>query len=225
MIRIVAIADSHGSHDELKMPDGDILVVAGDFCGLGDMDDVINFNKWLRTLPHRRKIIVPGNHDLICPANKELVKQMFGDAIYLDMEGAQVMNLRFFGSPWTPRFYSWAYMYPRNSGQAKDIYAQVPSNTDILITHGPAHGTKLGWVPDGHNGGEDAGCEVLRQRIEALQGLKAHICGHIHCGGHQTDMVGKVPSYNVSVMNEEYWVTNPPTVIDIEGDPLAPELI
>lgn len=43
-MRVVCISDTHGLHDELqaarRIPDGDVLVHAGDFTDTGDRDEV-----------------------------------------------------------------------------------------------------------------------------------------------------------------------------------------
>ena len=61
---IVCISDTHGLHRDLTpVPDGDILIHAGDFTRFGDIDDVLEFNAWLGELPHKHKIVVFGNHE------------------------------------------------------------------------------------------------------------------------------------------------------------------
>ena len=51
-----------------SIPDGDVLLHTGDFTykkskGLNQMEQVIQFNDWLGTLPHKHKIVIAGNHD------------------------------------------------------------------------------------------------------------------------------------------------------------------
>ena len=204
-IRIVGISDTHGSHECVAPINGDILVVAGDFCGMGGWQDIVNFNTWLGTLPHRYKIVVPGNHDLVCQNNNGLMKTAFTNAIYLDMEAAEVMGVKFFGVPWTPEFYNWAYMYPRDSEKAERIWAAVPEDTNILISHGTPYGAEyIGCVKDSFGRpGEDVGCKVLRKRMIELPMLQASFHGHIHSGSG-VGMVGSIRCMNVSVLNELY---------------------
>ena len=63
MPRIVCISDTHSMHKNVKVPDGDILLCAGDITNRGEIQSVASFNEWLRTLPHRHKITIAGNHD------------------------------------------------------------------------------------------------------------------------------------------------------------------
>ena len=67
-IRMVCISDTHSAVENLeipfKIPDGDILIHAGDFTNYGEVDKVKEFNTWLGTLPHTHKIVVAGNRDI-----------------------------------------------------------------------------------------------------------------------------------------------------------------
>jgi hypothetical protein len=46
------------------VPDGDVLLHAGDFTDLGSIPEIIAFNDWLGTLPHKHKVVIAGNRDL-----------------------------------------------------------------------------------------------------------------------------------------------------------------
>ena len=35
LVRLVLLSDTHGLHREISIPDGDVLVHAGDFCSQG----------------------------------------------------------------------------------------------------------------------------------------------------------------------------------------------
>ena len=64
-IKVVIISDTHGKHWQLdeNIPHGDILIHAGDFTTNYSIEDALDFNEWLGTLPHQYKIVVSGNHD------------------------------------------------------------------------------------------------------------------------------------------------------------------
>uniref|UniRef100_A0A034WLQ4 Metallophosphoesterase domain-containing protein 1 n=2 Tax=Bactrocera dorsalis TaxID=27457 RepID=A0A034WLQ4_BACDO len=65
-IRVVCMSDTHSLTPYLKfdIPDGDIFIHAGDFTKCGKLDEVIDFDKWIATLPHKHKIVIAGNHEL-----------------------------------------------------------------------------------------------------------------------------------------------------------------
>src|SRR5262245_7879461 len=63
-MRIVAVADTHTFHDDLgAIPDGDVFVHAGDLCRGDRLTELRAAADWLRSLPHRHKVVVAGNHD------------------------------------------------------------------------------------------------------------------------------------------------------------------
>lgn len=92
-----------------------------------------------------------------------------------------------FGSPYTPTMSTttgqWAFQYSASDmNTAHTIWQDIPLDTDILITHGPArtHRDEQFLRKDGTGGGP-AGCEALRQAMWRVRPRLA-ICGHIHEG-------------------------------------------
>ncbi|KAI1753217.1 Metallo-dependent phosphatase-like protein [Xylaria castorea] len=83
-----------------------------------------------------------------------------------------------FGSPYSPVWGgAWAFQYPRadeDNMAAKSLWEEIPFDTDILITHGPAH-----THCDESRTQEAAGCEILRQEFWRVRPRIA-LCGHIH---------------------------------------------
>ena len=204
MISIAGIADTHCKHAEVRPPKADILVVSGDFCGYGTLLEITAFNAWLGTLPHKHKIVVAGNHDMWLEGNATMGKQLFTNAIYLDCEAVEVMGIKFYGCPWTPAFCYWAFMYERAGAKAERIWAKVPDDTNVIISHGPPIGTGLG-ITVGYNGQPrtDEGCPILRNRIERLPALRATFHGHLHAG-FGTAKIGNIVCHNVAVVDDQY---------------------
>lgn len=64
-IRFVVISDTHNLHQHLEIPEGDVLVHAGDFTNKGTLCEVKNFAEWFCKQPHPVKLLIPGNHDMI----------------------------------------------------------------------------------------------------------------------------------------------------------------
>jgi hypothetical protein len=86
-----------------------------------------------------------------------------------------------FGSPWSPAWGgAWAFQYPPSNNPfetnhaAKTLWGAIPLDTDIVITHGPAH-----THCDESRSREAAGCEILRQQLWRVRPRLA-LCGHIH---------------------------------------------
>ena len=62
-MKIVSLADTHGLHNQIEIPDGDVVIFAGDFCATSRLESVKEFSLFLNSLPHKHKIVVAGNHD------------------------------------------------------------------------------------------------------------------------------------------------------------------
>jgi hypothetical protein len=62
VIRVVCLSDTH-DNIVTTVPDGDLLIHAGDLTTDGTVDDIQRQIDWLDSLPHRHKVIIAGNHD------------------------------------------------------------------------------------------------------------------------------------------------------------------
>lgn len=60
-IRIVCISDTHTL--QCDIPDGDLLIHAGDLSNDGSIAEIQASVDWLQQLPHPHKVVVCGNHD------------------------------------------------------------------------------------------------------------------------------------------------------------------
>src|SRR5262245_56304965 len=128
MPRLVLLSDTHGHHDKLRVPEGDVLVHAGDFCTSGKEAQVRTFARWLAKQPHPHKIVIAGNHDrcleIHIPLGDELFQQ--AGATYLLDRAATVAGLRFYGSPWQPEFLNWAFNLPRGE-PLRAVWSKIPA--------------------------------------------------------------------------------------------------
>jgi hypothetical protein len=116
-LSIVAISDTHGMHAAMEhvVPDGDLLIHAGDFCGRGSAQEVRDFAAWMGTMPHRHKLVTPGNHDRPVENDTATFREVFADQgiRLLINETVEIEGFRFFGSPYTPTFLNWHFMRDR----------------------------------------------------------------------------------------------------------------
>jgi Calcineurin-like phosphoesterase len=140
-MRLVVISDTHGLHDRIEsLPEGDVLVHAGDFMNSGsDPKDISSFNQWLRKHPFKHRVVCAGNHDRYFENMPGIARGPLTDAVYLENNGITIDGISFWGSPYTPKFMNWAFMYPRGN-RAKRYWDQIPFGLDVLITHGPPRG-------------------------------------------------------------------------------------
>jgi len=213
MLKIVCISDTHRKYHKIDIPDGDILIDAGDI-GLEhySTNEIIKYNTWLGTLPHKHKIISPGNHDLYLESFPEIGSLITNGKLLID-DFIIIDGVKFYASPWQPEFFDWAWNLPRKSLAIVKKWAQIPDDTNVLITHGPPSGILDTIRP----GGENIGCECLLKRIHELKKLQLHVFGHIHGGyGIETDTDRQITFVNASICTEKYKPTNKPIIIELK---------
>lgn len=192
--------------DNLDMPFADLLIVAGDICGRGTIQEVKQFNRWLGdqklTYGYKKVIFVPGNHDepLVNPDNYALLSE----AEVLVNRRFQYEGLVFYGSPYVTIYGDWDFQL--GPMHLRDNWAKIPDDVNVLITHMPAYGT-LDNVEQGRRGQVfGVGCVHLKDRIEDLPDLKLHVFGHLHLDGGQMKQVGRYVACNAAMATEEYTV-------------------
>lgn len=213
-MKIVCLSDTHNCNQQIAVPEGDILIHAGDATIQGSVPEIEAFNEWFANLPHKYKIFVAGNHDWLFEINNLYARKLLSDKIiYLQDSSVKIEGLKIYGSPWQPRFFDWAFNLMRGAELAEK-WKLIPNDTDILITHGPPNGI-LDEVPRKFFV-ENTGCEELMKKVEELSknNLKLHIFGHIHCGYGQTEKFG-VKFVNASNCDESYEPSQSPIVIEI----------
>ena len=179
-MKIVCISDTHDKHNQLELPDGDMLIHAGDVSSQGKQIQVEAFLKWFSAQPHKHKIFIAGNHDFFFERMPEDYIQSLipENVIYLNDSGVTIEGLKIWGSPVQPWFYDWAF----NRKRGKDIrkhWDLIPTNTDILITHGPPFG-----ILDATNSGEKVGCEDLLDVVQNRGGNDVPMRAAVFEQGH-----------------------------------------
>lgn len=210
-MRLVCISDTHMAHKGFSIPDGDVLIHAGDATSTGTSDEVARFLAWFASQPHRHKILIAGNHDWLFQRFPDMSDQLLAKnpgITYLEDSGTEIEGVKFWGSPWQPWFLDWAFNLPRKGVRLREVWNQIPLDTDVLITHGPPFG-----IRDQVHGGEHLGCEEMKIRLAAVK-PHVHIFGHIH------DSYGVAQSKTTAYINactstEAYRALNRPIVVDL----------
>ncbi|KAK3349851.1 Metallo-dependent phosphatase-like protein [Lasiosphaeria hispida] len=184
-VSIVCISDTHNSQP--RLPDGDVLIHAGDLTQIGSFEEIQATLDWLQSQPHRHKIVIAGNHDLLLDSNCDgspgqpavvataaRAHLNWGDIKYLQESSTTIVcangrQLKVYGSPRVPRCGNWAFQYER----AEDVWTNtVPDDTDILVTHAP---------PRTHLDLLHLGCGFLLGELWRVR-PRLHVFGHIHAG-------------------------------------------
>lgn len=219
-MKTVLISDTHCRLRKVEVPPGDLLLHSGDLTFKGDIQEISQELRELGRIAKNFKhgcILIPGNHDWLFERNWDLAKQMCDDEgiTVLHQSGIQIEGLNLWGSAFTPFFCNWAFNVPRGEALAEK-WAQIPDNTDVLITHGPPMGIldpverfnkRTGEVEIEH-----VGCEDLYNRIQQLKQLRLHVFGHLHLGYGQLK-VGDLTYVNASICTEQYKPINAPISI------------
>jgi Icc-related predicted phosphoesterase len=214
--KIVMISDTHARHKQVSVPDGDVLIFAGDLMTCGrKFTQITDFAQWFSAQPHKTKIVIAGNHDRLFQVNPLLCSREFSeDVIYLQDTEVIVDGLKYYGSPWQPAFFDWAFNAQRGA-DIKRYWDMIPEDTDVLITHGPPYGI-LDQMYEGYDAFKHLGCEELLFAVARVK-PRLHVFGHIH-SGYGDDTNGQTIFVNASICDEEYRPVNEPRVITLRKD-------
>lgn len=210
-VKVVCISDTHNQRPEL--PPGDILIHAGDLTENGSFDELQAGLRWLSSQPHKYKIFVAGNHDVLLDESflakfperrygqSETKDDLdWGSVVYLQDSSttlnfagqqdndqqyseAKLRRVTIYGSPSTPQYGHSAFQYPPND---PDPWGEKFASLKSAPDIVVTHGP-----PKLHLDARDfhrAGCPYLSQEISLLK-PKLHVFGHIHTGYGREDVV------------------------------------
>lgn len=216
-LRIVCISDTHGFHQKLgEIPEGDVLIHAGDFTLFGKEDHIRDFNDWLGSLPRKTKLVTMGNHENNANWHRRAAELLTNATLLRNarFELPVVLEQRTTtGTSASSRssvvFYGADFYWPCQG--ANPYFENIQSDVDVLIAHGPAKG-----FADG-----EKGCEALRNTVERIRPTLV-VSGHIHFayGVACLNYCGDVSTLFVNAANcgggkEERQIVHPPVVVDI----------
>jgi Icc-related predicted phosphoesterase len=224
-MKIVCISDTHAKQiPDDQMPDGDVLVHAGDVTNNGKILQLNAMRNWFRHLAETKYshiIWIAGNHDFILDGFRQenaeyAIYDMFASNIhYLRDSGIMIDGKLFYGTPWTICG-DWAFS-EMDRYKRRAIFDKIPSDTDVLISHGPPYSI-LDRCDNGSHGYGSVGDLELLGAVERVR-PKLHVFGHIHDGYGQTNLYGVNGTTFVNAASTqikgEYVLGNPPIVIEI----------
>ncbi|KLO10407.1 Metallo-dependent phosphatase [Schizopora paradoxa] len=236
--RFVCISDTHSTIT--AVPPGDVLLHGGDLSSWGTYKQLRKTLDWLMTLPHELKVIIAGNHDHCL--DLELKSQSwFGGLdpedvdqalsfvrsddvkasglVYLDHESTAITSSNgvqwtVYGSPAAPVYVEGAFQY-FDRKEAKEEWARIPDNVEILMTHTPPHG-----ILDLSKRGKQAGCRELMSKLQSLENCRLHVFGHIHegFGAEIREMKKGENKWETVFVNAAVAMGNLPIIIDMKKD-------
>lgn len=208
-LTLTFFSDTHNSHRKIKFSNGDFLICCGDLTTRGELSQVEDFSKFISNLDFKNKIVIAGNHDFCFEdKRKDEAEQILKNngITYLNDSGVEIAGIKFWGSPIQPWFHNWAFNRKRGI-EIKKHWDLIPSDTDVLITHGPPNG-----ILDLCASGDRVGCEDLLQTITKIK-PKIHAFGHIH-EGYGVTQIDSTLFVNACNLNERYMPAHDPIEIE-----------
>lgn len=186
-MKILHLSDTHKRHRALdNLPDADVVVHSGDFCMVGTEAEAIDFMNWFCDLPYAHKIFICGNHD-DCLYGAE-INGLDPNVHYLCNSGVKINGVKFYGVP--------MFMEDCVSDRQSRNIANIPADTDVLITHCPPYG--ILDFDDNINYGSE---ELLAKVAEISPQL--HIFGHIHAN-NGIQQINNTTFVNSAILNSNY---------------------
>jgi Icc-related predicted phosphoesterase len=205
-IRVVLLSDTHEYHRNVIVPDGDLLIHAGDITRLSfSSRSVLDFDEWLGSLPHRQKVVIPGNHDfsLADPSWQKLITS----GVLLINDGVEIMGFKIWGTPITPVDHG--HFGGAEPADRAAQFRRIPDNTDLLVSHGPPYG-----VLDRDLGSASSqGCQELLAAVKRVR-PRLHVFGHIH-GGYGTVQADRTMFVNAAVAGRNGRPVNEPHLLHL----------
>jgi len=218
-MQITTLSDTHGHHHELDLSQypADVLIHAGDWTrgkdlGLSETQD---FLEWFSQQPYNHLICIAGNHELQVEAFEDHFRElllMYPNIIYLQDSSVTIDDIKFYGSPYSNKFFQWAFM--EEEFYLSHRWDKIPDDTNVLITHGPAYGSG-DLVRNTYSDDPHVGSKSLKFRKLAIQdSLRLHVSGHIH-EAYGTTTTGNCTNVCASVLDERYRLINKPVLVEI----------
>jgi Icc-related predicted phosphoesterase len=224
-MKIALASDLHGNWFGLDFEPADLLIIAGDILGqyvtdkkwnaTEQLDELEQLNWYLGKFDYKKIILIAGNHDFAFQYYPDKCRKTLTNATYLADEATTFQDIKIYGSPWQPYGGGWAFNFPNPKSNLresidnpKQIWKQIPEDTEILITHTPPL-----YCMDKTYDGREIGCQYLAEELSRLKKLKMHVFGHIHASrGHK--QTGKHLSVNAANSKNHSEIAYPMTIIE-----------
>ena len=224
-IRILHISDTHMLHEQMQLPECDVVIHSGDFClGYGTYYETKKFAEWFEKQTQcKHKVIIAGNHEFpfdLNTENEERRKKMLSKEkehdpsipyeeikkvitqnpkfTYQEDTGIELFGYYIYGSPWSQISSLSGFQVPQE--KMAEIFSEIPKKTDIQVCHTPPYKI-CDYVPESH-----FGCRALVKEIFNRIKPKFTLFGHIHYSNgfkKYEDMY----FINSAVADEEYEAT------------------
>jgi Icc-related predicted phosphoesterase len=227
IIKIISTSDTHGYTFVDKVPKCDILCISGDISPVNMSHGYVTQKSWFESnfisdlkaikKKARNVVFIAGNHDtylseMNISKRNDVIRDMLPKKVhYLCDDLTDIEGIRIYGSPWC-NLPVWGdkgppvWNFAERDIVLNNIYQNMPSDIDILITHGPAYGQCDSICEGSHAGTQYIGSPALRNRLNTSN-VRYVLSGHIHSAQRETwvsDGENKRFYSCVSFLNEDY---------------------
>ena len=162
----------------------------------GSEQEALDFLNWFCDLDYPHKIFICGNHDDCLYGTN--IDGLDNNVHYLCNSSVEIDGVKFYGVP--------MFMGDCISDRQSRHYANIPEDTDVLITHTPP----LGILDFDDN--INYGSEELLSRIMDVK-PDIHLFGHIHSDAGMITLHG-ITFSNGAIMNADYSNLRSPNIIE-----------
>src|SRR4249919_1383104 len=222
-MKIVLTSDTHFPINPDLVNDGDVLIHAGDLMYSGQADEWYPRLEALKALPHKIKILVPGNHDFHIrnyegSAAAELraagIKLLGASRSSTVVEGVKILGL-----PWVTNLPGWAFNVTEDKLATRlDDLGEVATSADIIVSHCPPYKILDACNPDERRFKDQrhVGAKAYTTWLSngVPKAVKHWVVGHIHESYGRTNVHG-VEFYNVAMCDGDYKQVNSSMVIEL----------
>lgn len=216
--RIIAVSDTHARHDGLgPIPEGDIFLHTGDILMTSSLRSrghgikvLESFNDWMDSIPCDHRVAIAGNHDLvIADLGRERTAGILSNCTYLENSHVTADGLTIWGTPLSRgKSHNNAFQCQSFRYETERALAAFHKPIDLILSHGPClelHDSFAAHSDD----------LTLHNHTRGKHYKSIHFWGHCHAahGVHMNkDGIFSVCS---SIMDENYDLSNPPIIIDV----------
>ncbi|WP_299352443.1 metallophosphatase domain-containing protein [uncultured Shimia sp.] len=214
-MKIVIISDTHGRHADLGQLSGDVLIHCGDFEHLFRQEPgmIARMDDWFGQQDFDHILCVGGNHDVQLEHAVKAGGEPFRNATFLHGRDIVIEGLKFYGASWVPDLSGHAFF--ADDSTLKRAWAEIPGDTDVLITHTPPAG-----VLDVSSRGLMLGCPHLAERLNDVR-PKLHCFGHVHASAGHLVRSGTT-FVNASSVNSAFEIAHIPVELKLSATSTAP---
>lgn len=206
MPSLCLVSDTHRHHRELRLPDAELLIHAGDFCSFrqNDLQVLADVDEWFAGSGVEHVLCTGGNHD------HELASGgfYFQHAEFLRDRLIEVSGLAVYGSPWVPDLLGHAFY--ASDEELAEKWRQIPSGLDVLVTHTPP----AGILDQPHGSARSIGCRHLREELRRIR-PRLHVFGHVHAAYGQVKDNGTLYVNAAVVAGPRSELAHPPVKVTL----------